>query len=178
MKDIKILLCLLCISVCAYSQITLHSTYDYYELYHGKFENAGDKIIYVDVVNYQVILYNLDQTVYKVLVVPPIFDGFQVSYITEALFDADISDFEYVLTYWKPDANNFNYKPQTYIYDEAGNQLFFRDSMSVTWTTRYTDGFIDNGIWETADGTIMKLGSVSGMYNTNKSELYLLPGSF
>jgi hypothetical protein len=139
---------------------------------------AGDKYVSYDTLN--ITLYNLNYTVYKVLPIPDShlhgepYTSLFVKYISETLFDTDSSTIEYLLGV--AEGNN-TYPPHLHIYDEFGNQLFFKDS---AW---YDGSNVTGGpfksqppILNTSTGTKMFLYRNPGIYYIHPI-VYSLPGT-
>ena len=163
----------------AFSQITLQSSFPQNLIYHAKYKNCGDKLIYADYLNNVITLYNLDQSVYKTINVPSIptnTNGYGLEYLSESLFDTDSSTFEYLMI--GSEAVNNQYLPHTYIIDEQGNILFVRDTLSPAFVY---SGIVsvtghDLPIFSTDSGTYMRLTSVGSVPNIHHTEFYKLPG--
>lgn len=77
----------------------------------------------------QIILYNLNHTVYRTINLPSINPGpgpVRICYVSDALFDQNTADIEYIIQYATP--ANYN---RVAIYRENGTLLFQRDSVAI-----------------------------------------------
>jgi hypothetical protein len=88
-----------------------------------------------------IFLNNLNHSIYKSIIIPaqqkPVYS---IKYISDALFDKDPSDIEYLVL----GESNTSILSQITVYDEFGNTLFYRDSVKSIFTPEYTEygGFI------------------------------------
>ena len=164
MKTITILLAVMgCLNV--KGQITLENTYVNQPLMTIiDLEYAGTKYQWFNLADSTIVLYNLDHSIYKQMVVPA---GPQVTiwFIRERLWDTDSTDIEYMVT---------SSPSQTVtVYDELGNTLFFRDSVLAGGGSpnRANGGGWDLNIFNTDSGAVMLLRTFGG-----DKEVWKLPG--
>lgn len=172
-KFLKVLLLSACILITkkGVSQIT----------YFGSIPNGvqlckfsiGYKYVNVNVPGLTITFYNLNQTVYKTLALPshPSFANYVVSYVTDKLFDLDTT-IEYAVTL----SNSSPTSNQTYIYDESGTVLLFKDSAAL-WQSTYVPAALKNGDCIYFDGFATRMKLIYYPTATSTSAiLYTLPG--
>lgn len=166
MKNILNLLLLLSFS--AGAQITQESAYVYSPgnpLHIVNFTAAGYKYCVSN--SSQVVLYNLNHSVYRTIPIPAQQAGaygHAVTWVSDQLFDTDPLDVEYLLTFHT--ANNVH----TRIYDESGMLLFSRDSFFVE--SGVLASVNNASIQHTSGGTKMLMTGVFG----SSVAVYSLPG--
>jgi hypothetical protein len=121
-----------------FSQINLEQQYNIYKktFYVSDIGNNNYKYIISDSIGFS--LYNLDHTPYLLNVVSPITlwsppTFYQISYVSNSLFDCDSSNIEYVVTQWNHPAN-------FYIYRTDNTLLFQKDSVTGYFSVAYADG--------------------------------------
>jgi len=147
-----------------------------------RLSNSGSKYLSVtntsDAIPDTIMLYNLDHTPFKTILIPSFSapNGYDVKYITDALFDTDSSDIDYLLTVHSTSAPGIDGKIK--IFEESGNQLLNLDSSGLG----YSGGGLFNGedlvpIFETDSGAKLItfksqfLGAGGSSYH-----IYSLPG--
>lgn len=120
----------------------------------------------------QVILYNLNHSVYKQFTVPIAATGYtsgydRIAYVSDALFDNNPATVEFIAQYGY--ANNISGVYREIVYSETGSQLAVLDSVSSL------------AVYNTPSGT--KMVAVKAAYNPTNGNLlrdytrvYALPG--
>lgn len=162
MKKLFLLLFALGTIFQGFSQVTLeHQYYIYHkDFYVTDLGNNDYKYVIQDSLGFS--LYNIDYSPYLLNVVPPIpvFQPpsfYQVSYITNTLFDCDSVNIEYVLT-------NGIYTSNFYVYRTDGTLLFERDSVTGSYLVASFDGSVySQPIVNTPDGTKLFLQDNKGL---------------
>lgn len=154
----------------AEAQITFEHTYTnpvYYDqvgIVH--LSAAGYKYVYSD--TDQVILYNLNHSVYTTISIPVQSPGIvscRVTWISDQLFNTNPNDVEYALSYL--DNSGLGH---IRIYDQAGTLLFGRDSFHLYGN--FGPGQNSTGVVHTAGG--VKLLIVNQL--SRETSAYSLPG--
>jgi hypothetical protein len=119
-------------------------------------------------------LYNLNHTVFQTIAIPPIgytlvcYNCLFIYYISEALFDTNPSNIEYLLYF------DDNQSPPVFhirIYDQSGNTLFSKDSVSGGVDANYIS--YQDFISYTSSGVKMILNN----QYTGGNTVYSLPGT-
>jgi hypothetical protein len=174
MKKIFALILFACTiaSIPAYSQINLISSYNPEFIYYVHFYSSGFKLVSWNDTSQSIIVYNLDNSVYKTIpvVLPSDYNGSNYSLfdISEGLFETDSLHMSYLLAYTTK-SNIVN----TVIYNEAGDILFKRDSFVPVGTVYGISNGSDFPIAETDSGAILRL---TNSFQETKFEIYKLPG--
>jgi hypothetical protein len=120
---------------------------------------GGDKYCEFYPSQSQIILYNLNHTIYHTInlpTLPPSAASIRVSYVSDALFDQNTADIEYVLQYTSFASANYN---RVAIYRENGTLLFQRDSVAIEpcyWSE------VPDRVFNTTAGAKMILSAQSG----------------
>lgn len=160
------------VSIPAFSQINLLSSYNTDFIYYVHLFHSGLKLVNWDKTDNTMTFYNLDNSVFKTvnIMFPSDYNGsgYTLFNVSEGLFDTDTLHVSYVLAY-NNNTSNFN----TIIYNEAGEVLFKRDSFVFLQTVVGISNGGDFPIIETDSGAIMRL--VNGQLDS-KIEIYKLPG--
>ncbi len=178
MKKLFLLLVTIIASNACLSQITLDSALtNRYSLI--KLEKSGYK--YYEFNQSAIVLLNLDFTVFKQFTIiymagtNPL--AAEVLYITEALFDTDSTDIEYLLAY----NNNNPVLHYTAVYDETGSQLFYAPNTYISLPAAlgmplsfYSPNYLFAPIQNTTLGTKLILTKDTVPYGC---EIYNLPGT-
>ena len=152
------------------AQITLENTYNASQrgFYPVKLAASGDKYAVIDGVGMEIRLYNLNHSIFKTMPLPNNLTAFNfwVLFISEALFDLDSTDVEYMVQ-----RNDTGFVS---IYDENG-AILFNDTAYATLTFT-TIGTPIAPIWTpiavTDSGTKMILHR-----GLNQVKVYSLPGT-
>lgn len=116
---------------------------------------SGDK--YCQFYSSSFVLYNLNHTVFRTVNFPTLPSGSNLNYIyfvTDALFDQNPADVEFMVIYNTPSMSNF---ANMGIYRENGTLLFHRDSVMPPPNTVY----MEDMIFKTSAGTKMILSRPS-----------------
>jgi hypothetical protein len=120
---------------------------------------------YMELDTSQIILYNLNHTVFKTIIIPPQPNlnpvAFSASFVSEELFNTNPGDVEFILTY-----NTQTGIKKVRIYDENGNTLFSKDS------AHFQPNNLNGGIVYTSAGVKMILNNQLG----TDASVYSLPG--
>jgi hypothetical protein len=167
MKKIFTIVFLILIFQKSQSQITLEHSYpnSAQKMFGVNLSNSGFKYCMVDMINMtdnQVILYNLDHSIFKTMPFAATTGTRTIWYISENTFDLD-SGVEFMV------ASN----SATRIYNEDGTLLFERVGEIPAWYNERSPQDQINSIFSTPTGTKMILSSnVDGA-----SKVYSLPGS-
>jgi hypothetical protein len=173
-KTLLLFIILLLILKISPAQITLQWSVPYGFLITVPLEYAGTKLVYVNTTANQMVLYNLNGTVYKTIDVPAQqFPSPYPLYLTETLFDTDSSTLEYALQVSDISSKTLRVR----IYREDGTLLFSKDSagfVSVMGTS--INGGDSRSIFNSDSGTYMHLG-VMGFPLPANTFVYKLPGS-
>lgn len=137
-----------------------------------KLHNSGYKYKEYNATLNKIILYNLDNSIYKTISIPTqsIVPN-KVGYISENLFDTD-NDIEYFVMYQvisSPPTLSY-----VYIYNEDGTVLFYKDSVSIIQSYLNNVNVFENAdiIYFDGQGVKMKLQLTNGT-----TAIYSLPGS-
>jgi hypothetical protein len=158
-----------------FSQITLEFENTKYIMGPVKLSHSGWKYVdYSDLQNNQIRLYNLDNTLFRNLILPPRIDGaapLAAFYFSETLFDNDSTDIEYYLGYI---INNTHY--YTRIANERGEIILEEDG--ATTFEVFTTGKYYYSIYETDHGTKMQLYYFDQNGNYEKTKVFSLLGSY
>lgn len=166
-----LLITLIAFGINAKAQIALETTYPTGGNSKGhlniiKLTTSGYKYMVNDTSN--IYLYNLNHSIFKTIPIP--YNGpytyspasVHAIYVSEELFNTNPSDIEYMFTY-------YNGAGHIKIYDELGNILFSRDSVTVGGQT-----YLDYGtIVYTSSGVKMILSHKNG---SDSAFVYSLPG--
>jgi hypothetical protein len=127
----------------------------------------------VDINNNAIDVYNTNFSLFRHIDIPPQPNqGYNISYLKERLFNTDTTDLEYLLTGYN---GSLNYVK---VYDENGNMLFSRDSLSIYGFSGFgANGHDQTPIVNTDSTAILILFPVNGVGN-NMFNFYLfsLPG--
>jgi len=166
-----LLIALIAFGINAKAQITLEKTYltggnSNGQLNIIKLTTSGYKYLVTDTSN--IYLYSLNHSIFKTIPIP--YNGpytyspssVHAIYVSEELFNTNPSDIEYMFTY-------FNGIGHIKIYDEIGNILFSRDTVTVGGQTYLGYGTIVY----TSSGVKMIL---SHKYGSDSAFVYSLPG--
>jgi hypothetical protein len=176
MKHAKLFLSLaaLLITFSAAAQITFQATYPGYPLFTVKLQRAGVKFVRVNTASNNITLYNLDHSVYRQITVPQQQANYNVTYLTETLFDTDSTDLDYALISSLSSNPNI---PYFRIYNENGSLIFARDSCSFTWSiSAIPQPHTQLPIINTDSGTVMILSYLTPSPSAQQF-VYRLPGS-
>ena len=150
------------------AQITLEMEY-----VEGGFDNNNLNLVelsssrykyqMIDKTNYEIKLYNLDHTLFKTIPIPTqTASNWAVFYISENLFDTDISNIEYLVSGLYP--NHY-----VTIYNETGSIISAIENANLGGLNIMGRG---KPIFNTESGTKMILNS----YSLGWSRVYSLPG--
>jgi hypothetical protein len=162
MKKTILLAIVLITSFAMYAQIAFEHTYYPGRLQVVKFTTSGHKYVTYDTSS--ITIYNLNHSVWKTIAIPyhgPYTYNIGLSFLSEELFDTNPATVEYILV-----VNGIPFSnTKTYIYDEFGNQLFFRDSASASFSFPGIQP-----VMYTSSGAKLILSTMHGY------ELYSVPG--
>lgn len=119
-------------------------------------------------------LYNLNHSLYKSITIPSLphyinSSNAYVWYISDSLFNTNAANIEYVVDY-----QDTNFVNHIYVFDDAGNTLFSKDSASVqlSWPDPYTEF-----IFYTPNGYKMVLNQLTPRGIDSVTYVYSLPGA-
>lgn len=144
-------------------------------LYLDKFHISGYKFVSPDLPANKIFIYNLNNTLFKTINIPAtIYSKTAVMSVSENLFDLD-AGVEYAVqtrTVTSTSSGNVFFYA-TYVFDETGSTLFFRDSGMVSQHS--SSNILENNSGFFYDGTSVKMKV--GIYGSGKCEFYNLPGS-
>lgn len=118
----------------------------------------------------QIVLYNMNHTVYTTITIPNQPSGnynYVVTWISDELFNTNPADIEYILTYTSISSGI----PHTRVYDQTGNLLLARDTFVLN-NTLSQEGVPVYGVVHTSSGVKLLLRNQL----TYASVVYSLPG--
>jgi hypothetical protein len=134
MKNVILTLLAAMIFLTAKAQIVTEAVYPggasntYGYLHPIKLTNGGDKYCEFFAGQSQIIVYNLNHTIFRTINLPalPLNATYvNVHYVSDALFDQNSSDIEYILQYTTT-TSSWNH---VFVYRENGTMLFHRDTV-------------------------------------------------
>lgn len=160
MKAIILGFLILTFNIKTFSQINLEHTYTGMGLQTIYLSHSGFKYFGCDGSNIK--LYNTNHSLFKSIPIPinsNLINNTDILYISEDLFDSDTSNIEYL----QAGLNQLTNQYETRIFDELGNQIFFRDTCCNVSIIR-----TDNGC--------KMVVQVSDIMNYTYYEIYSLPG--
>jgi hypothetical protein len=167
----RFLLFLILISCKLSAQITFETNYNNNVYYDApglmNFSAAGYKYVFAD--TDQIVLYNLNHSVYRTISMPNMPSGsfnFRVRWVSDELFNTNPADIEYVLTYESLTTSFMSVR----VYDENGNILLSRDTCYLPGSLNA--GIHEQGIVHTSAGVKMLLRNQVN----SKTTVYALPG--
>lgn len=162
------------------AQIAFDYTYNgAYNVSLNKFHVSGYKYVKVDIPNLKIELYNINNSLFKTVIIPPQSAPIQnISYISENLFDLD-NQIEFALTtFSSSSAPPISLRYKFYVFKENGTQMMFRDSAYISLSSsdifNNTDGVFFNGLNTKMRLSIQSSVAVTGI---SKTEIYTLAGS-
>lgn len=168
----NLFLLLILISFRLNAQITFETAYPNNVYYDPpglvNFSAAGYKYVFAD--TDQIVLYNLNHSVYRTILMPNMPAGchnFRVRWVSDQLFNTNPLDVEYVLTY----ESLTTFLRSVRVYDENSNLLFARDTFDLPGNDPGT-GLHEMGIVHTSAGVKMILRN----HINAKTTVYSLPG--
>jgi hypothetical protein len=173
MKKLILILTALLQSIFVQSQITLEHVYDstnfsnYNGLYKIQLEAAGSKYVAVNNNSQQMVIYNLDHTVYKNINIA--MNNFLVLYVSDHLFALD-NKIEYI----QLGDNGIN--SWIRIYNEDGIKLW-EEQDSVGCTLLYHGADFMYPIFNTDSGTKLVVHIATSTPQAYKAKVYSLPGT-
>ncbi|HXD94752.1 MAG TPA: T9SS type A sorting domain-containing protein [Bacteroidia bacterium] len=176
----KKIICLLLfvITISSNAQITLDNTYNSY--FNAGINNTGFTVVNLSNSGYKyvnpflrngnIILYNLNHTIFKTLTYPPIPSGGGdlLYFISETLFDNNPSNVEFLIN---RQTNNGN--SSVYVFEENGAQLFFKDSVYIAGTNPGMYPSPTTSLFYTTSGVKLLLTALA----SDSVYVYNLPGS-
>jgi len=158
------------------AQITFENTFKFGIVGEVYLKSVGWKYMRPDMSDHTVKLYNLNYSLYKTIVVPPLLSPVGgLRFLSESLFDTDSTDLEYMGGYLT--AGNPLPIPHLGVFEESGNQIFTIDSVYLIVTSPYYgSGFASFPILATDSGTfLITYKGISA--DTTYEKIYRLPGS-
>lgn len=172
----KITLCFTLFSLqFVFSQIALEHTYpnSFAKMIGINLSNSGFKYRVVNLTTNQVILYNLDHSIFKTMSFStyPGANSITVWYVSENTFDLD-NEVEF-MAYYGTDGPGQQQVYVTRIYNETGTILFEKIGETPVWVSEGEPYDAINAIYSTSSGTKMILNSSID----NSANIYSLPGS-
>ncbi|HKR03853.1 MAG TPA: T9SS type A sorting domain-containing protein [Bacteroidia bacterium] len=166
-----------------FAQINLEASYaPGVNLQMARFSGFGSKYVFItntyDTIADTIRIYNLNHSIFKTIAVPqfPAPYGYSIQYITDALFDTDSTDIDYLI-YVQPTTQP-GIDSQIKIFEESGNLLLNLDSAGYGYSFPGLNGGVSLPVVTTDSGT--KFLTWKGMFlGTNGSYqiVYSLPGS-
>ncbi|MBN2524038.1 MAG: T9SS type A sorting domain-containing protein [Bacteroidales bacterium] len=176
MKTRLLILILLLTGVKSYLFAQIEMEFEHSKGIYGpvKLSHSGWKYVdQSDIDKNEIRLYNLDNTLFKTLTLPPKIEGHTpvISfYISETLFDTDSSNIEFLLVYYLNDTD-----PVVRIAGEDGTILLEEENASTYEI--FTTGRYYYSIYETDEGAKLQLRYISnGAYY--KTRVFSLPGKY
>lgn len=170
-KIITLTFTLLCLQF-GFSQITLEHTYPNLsaKMIGINLSNSGFKYRAINMTTNQVILYNLDHSIFKTMSFGAFAGSGRITiwYISENTFDLD-NEVEFMVSYGS--IQDGASTMATRIYNENGTVLFERIGETPVWLCENEDSDAVNAIYSTSSGTKMILNS------SVDAKVYSLPGS-
>lgn len=175
MKQITAFSILLALVITAKAQITLEHTYPqtgtYNYLFNTYLSGYGSKYYKTNYNTDELILYNMDHTVFKKIPLPqPFTSPMMAFWVTNTLFDLDASTIEFAINYY----NSNPYQRVIKIYNENGQQLWSSSTTKdAVLYSMSNDPYPIKNILHTEEGSKMVLH-----YSDGTVEVYSLPGTF
>ena len=166
MKNLTLLIASILLAINLRAQITLENTYTLggptwsVELQLIYLPTSGFKYSLLDIINSQIIIYNLNHTIFKTINIPTQTEFFGLFYVSETLFDTDSNTIEYII-------QNQSTSP-TII------KIYSEDSLLFSLT-----GHLENGYRGTCYGPIFNTDSGTKMIldlASTQIQVYSLPG--
>jgi hypothetical protein len=143
-------------------------------LFYTKFSNLGYKYCVSDPAQKKIHIYNVNHSLHMTINIPlpSNITSFRVLYLSDRLFDTN-SNIEYLIDVY----STGQAPPKVYVFDQAGAQLFYKDSALIT--EPYSDDryVSQTGIFYNGVSAKMRLQRYTISATTpSRYELYTLPG--
>ena len=157
---------IICILLITNAQIVLEKTYsaqNFSDVFSTNLGSLGYKYWRSVMDSNQLILYNIDHSIYRIISVPPQPVSYGIAYVSDSLFDLD-PDIDYMLFLWNTPFSFF-------IYNENGTSLL---SVKSAQPKNFNNGVYSfKPILYTDNGFKLNLKTASG---ADSNFIYSLPG--